>query len=519
MKKDSKKSNSYLYFCLLLFLVFSLGGFSSCQVNRIDTVTLIFTNDIHGVYKSYQIDYFGDSRLIGGMEALSHYTNTIREKEKNVVLIDNGDLMTGTLASQKKYKGVSGGAMVEFLNLLNYDVRCPGNHGFDQGLDNNISSMELTGFPVIMSNLVYKDTKKLIAPSAYHIIKKSRLRIGFIAVMEENFFEEVKRENTRNIELQPIVPTLNKYVAKIKPITDAIVVLCHARTKTGERIARQVPDVDVVLVAAEDGKFREINGVLVKSTFGHLKTLGYLNLQFDKGDIKGYEEGLIWLWADVELHPDPQVSELARNINSVISDEYGQKFGRALRDLINKESNVENQIGNWITDVLRWRTGAQIGLYNSRGIRNSIKAGWITGKDIFEVTPFYNELTTFSITGEQLKNAFEKDIERGRDRLQVSGLRYEYFPKNRQPFGKRVWFLEVGGNKIVFQGKLIHPKKKFTAVSNDYVVSQAESKYIGHSLDEVKKTGLTLNQVLISWLEKFHVLDYGIENRIVKINE
>jgi 5'-nucleotidase len=517
MNTNPKKVVHPIRMILLFFLSVLISLLPSCQSSQTNSLTLIFTNDIHGVYKPYQIDYFGKSRLVGGMEALSHYIKDIRTKDKNVILIDSGDIMTGTLASQKEYKGVNGGAMIEFLNLLGYDLRCPGNHGFDLGIENVVSCIKLTDFPVIMTNLIYQDTKELITPSAYHIIDQGPLRLGFLAVMEENFFEEVKRENTKNIELLPIIPTLKEYVPKISPLTDIIVVLSHAPFSTGERIAQEVPGINVVLVANEDGKFSTINGVLVKSTYGHLRTVGYINLKFSQSTIESYNEDLKWLWADVEIKPDPKVSELVRNIDSVISDEYLQRFGRALRDIANKSDNAENPIGNWITDVLCWKTGAQIGLYNSRGIRNSIRSGWITGKDIFEVTPFYNELVTFSINGEQLKNAFEKDIERDRDRLQVSGLRYEYFAKESRPFGKRIWLLEVDGEKIVFQGKLIHPDKIFTAVSNDYVVSQAESKYIGYPLEDIKRTGLPLNQVLISWLKKFHNLDYSSENRIVKI--
>ncbi len=517
MDKKRKKliGLTWLFFGVYLgLLAFVLPG---CKKNQSTSISLIFTNDIHGIYKPSQIDYSGERRLVGGMEALSHYVKVIRSKEKNVILIDNGDIMTGTLASQERYRGVYGGRMIEFLNVIGYDIRSPGNHAFDLGVENAVSSIKLTNFPVIMSNLIYKDSKKLVAPSAYCIIKKAGVRIGFIAVMEEEFFEEVKPENTRGLELLPIVPTLNSYVSKINSKTDAIVVLLHSRFPEGERIAEQVAGIDVVLVASEDGKFNKINGVLVKSTYGHLKTFGYLSLKLKEKKIVSYDEDLKWLWADVEMIPDPRVSKLVNDMDSEISSEYLQNCGIALRDMINRSDSVENPLGNWITDVLRWKTGAQIGLYNLRGIRNSIKKGWITSKDIFEVTPFYNELVVFNITAEQLKEAFERDIERGRDRLQVSGLIYQYYPLNSRPFGQRVWLIRVGDEKVVTQGKLVCPERTFTAVSNDYVVSLAEDKYIGSSLANIKKTGLTAHQVLISWLKEFHTLDYTDENRIERI--
>lgn len=73
-----------------------------------DTLTLLFTSDIHGVYNPYPINENGQRRLIGGMEALSHYVNKIRSEEPDAVLIDCGDVMTGSLATKLKYKGVRG---------------------------------------------------------------------------------------------------------------------------------------------------------------------------------------------------------------------------------------------------------------------------------------------------------------------------------------------------------------------------------------------------------------------------
>jgi hypothetical protein len=71
---------------------------------------------------------------------------------------------------------------------------------------------------------------------------------------------------------------------------------------------------------------------------------------------------------------------------------------------------------------------------------------------------------------------------------------------------------------LVKDGKLLHPDRIFTVVSNNYLVGQAKDKYFGFPVGESKDTGVLINQVLIGWLEKYELLDYKIEGRIVKID-
>ena len=243
---------------LVLGLVFSLvyPVFSK-------TITIIHSNDIHGIYKPFKIKVEEGVRLIGGMEAASHYLNKIRAEENNVLLIDLGDVMTGTLASDIEYKGVPGGAMIEFLNKLDYDVWCYGNHEFDKGQPAVYKLIKLAKFPSVMSNIVYEKSGKLFSPSPYHIFDLAGLKVGVIAVMEENFLQEVYKDKVEGLKVLPIVPALNSYVPQLDKQTDLIVVLNHGPFDEGVRIARNVKGIDIVLASAEDGRIKDVDGVLV----------------------------------------------------------------------------------------------------------------------------------------------------------------------------------------------------------------------------------------------------------------
>jgi 2',3'-cyclic-nucleotide 2'-phosphodiesterase (5'-nucleotidase family) len=204
-------------------------------------------------------------------------------------------------------------------------------------------------------------------------------------------------------------------------------------------------------------------------------------------------------------------------VDEKVGSEYAKVIGRAKQDLFYKGKSVENALGNWMTDVMRWKTGAEIGFHNSGGIRDDILAGPITKGDIFEVSPFRNTLVVFKLTGKEIKDLLEHDIEKDWDRLQVSGLSYSYHPKGSKPLGQRIESIAINGETLVKEGKLLYPDRSFTVVSNNYLVSQAKDKYFGFSVKKIGDTKVLINQVLIGWLEKHDVLDYSIEGRIVKI--
>lgn len=488
-----------------------------------EEIVIIHSNDTHGTIKPYKIEVNAQERWVGGMETVSHYLNEIRTKEKNILVIEKGDIMTGTLAAEIEYKGVTGGAMIEFLNRLEYDVWCYGNHDFDKGQDNAIRLSRLAEFPTLMANIVYEKSGKLFPAEPYRIFKIGNVKVGIIAVMEENFLTEVQKDRIEGLAVLPIIPTLHSYIPVLDKQTDLIVVLFHGWFQNALDITRDVKGIDVVLAAAEDGKFREANGVLVQSTVGHQQTLGYLKLNIGDDRVVTYEQELIRLWADIDLKPSIQVSALVREVEDSIGKEYSRVIGKAPVDQTTSfytkgNSQHESALGNWMTDVMRWKTGAQIAFHNSGGIRAIISAGPITKADVFKVSPFHNTLVVFKLTGQQIKDILENDIERGWDRIHISGLRYSYFPKKSRPYGKRVVHIEVNGMVMLKNGKILHPEKMYKVVSNDYLVGHAEDKYFGFPVNSAKNTGFPLDIAMMEWLEKHKLLDYKVEGRIAEID-
>ena len=169
-RKNSVSKITAGFFLSLVILV----SFNSPLMS--ETITIIHTNDTHGRFLPYTIKQDEKDRLIGGMEAVSHYLNEIRKSEKNVLVIDKGDIMTGTFATTIMYKGVIGGAMIEFLNRLDYDLWNYGNHEFDKGIENALGMAALADFPTIQANIINSKNKELLVNRPFHIFEIDDLK-------------------------------------------------------------------------------------------------------------------------------------------------------------------------------------------------------------------------------------------------------------------------------------------------------------------------------------------------------
>ena len=508
------KKHHSLFILSLFWLLLFPSLYCQKKTQEPVTIHLLHTNDTHGTFLPYTVMDGEAKRLIGGMEAASHYLNEVRNLPEEVLLMDTGDIMSGTLATQMEHNGVIGGFMIEFMNLLGYDAWCYGNHEFDKGQENAKGLESLADFPTVLTNIVHKDSGRIFTKKPYAILNKAGLKIGVIGVMEETFLIEVDRKHTVGLEVLPIVSTLNAYVPELDKKTDLIIVLAQAKYATGKKIAMEVPGVDVVLLADNTFDFEEINGVLVKSSRGGLRTLSSLTITVQDDRITDYKEALIWLWADSDLNPSPEISALIKEIQGSIKEEFNREIGICEGDKTRDPHPVESVLGNWITDAMRWKTGVQIAFQNSGGIRADIPSGPITIADIYELSPFNNVLIVFELTGQQIKELLECDIERGWDRLQVSGITYRYFKKEAKPEGERVEYVEIDGDVLVDKGQILLPDNLYSVASNDYVVGQAKDKYFGFPVRESKDTGFPLNQVLVEWLEQNEILVCEIEDRI-----
>ena len=91
------------------------------------------------------------------------------------ILVDDGDAIQGEPIGTVS----EGEAIIDLMNLMDYDVAIPGNHEFDYGADRFMELTEKADFPYISCNFSYMGE---LAFDPYIILDIAGLKIAFIGV-------------------------------------------------------------------------------------------------------------------------------------------------------------------------------------------------------------------------------------------------------------------------------------------------------------------------------------------------
>ncbi|MBX7226302.1 MAG: metallophosphatase [Chitinophagales bacterium] len=144
---------------------------------RVEKLTILHTNDVHS-----QIEPFPDDHKtfpgMGGAAVRAAIINKIREEEKNVLLLDAGDIFQGT-----PYFNFFGGE-IEFklMSQMGFDASTLGNHDFDLGVENLVKQMPHALFPFVNCNYDFTNSALNGKIASYKIIQKGRIKIGITGV-------------------------------------------------------------------------------------------------------------------------------------------------------------------------------------------------------------------------------------------------------------------------------------------------------------------------------------------------
>ncbi len=473
-----KRRSKVLILGLSFVLILTLGVSA-------EELTILHTNDIHGKYLAEE--------GVGGFKAISHYVSQAKsESDGPVFLFDAGDVMTGTPLTQISFHGAKGGAMFELMNFTGYDAWTYGNHAFDLGQENAMALTQVAKFPTVHTNIVHVDSGELFAGQPYTIVEKDGVEVGVLGSMEAIFKQEILREATEGLNVLPVEEAVKPYADFLEDRVDLVVVLAQMGWDESMEILEEVESVDVVLSAShpENTYVTEDNRVVHNTNEGN-SSLGYLTLDVEDGMINQVETGIHELSTE-NISPDPVVASLVDKFKQMVSAQLDMVVGRTACRLA-PNNTEESNLGDWETDVMRWKTGTDIAFENSGGIRRDIPEGDITKRIINEVAPFGNTLVTFELEGRKLKQIFETGLERGDDRLEISGVNFTYDPD--MPEGERV-------QEIMVHGEPYDPDATYSITTNNYVVGQAEDKYFGFPVEDFRNTYIKRSSTLIEWLEE-----------------
>ena len=496
------------------------------NTEKVREVVLLFTNDFESAFDPIPAYWRDDIEYLGGAAELTTMIDSIRNAEEIVYLFDAGDMFTGTLSNRTK-----GELLMEMMITMGYDAMAIGNHEFDYGWRNFRKQMFRVPFPMLGANIFYKGSSiPFSQPSA--VIEKKGFRLGVIGAIGQDARSVVIASNVDSLDFKDPIPAVRNEVDKLKDQVDLVVLLTH-QGKTGPMQTDQEahPELwrdfeeDIALSGAVKGidvhfgghAHRGIdppyvhpqNGTIIMQTFGHATRLGYLKLKINTATNELLDhDGKLLLVESEKYLPDPIMKSKLEHYRS----QYPELQEIVCRSEIRlvRHYNLESDLGNLFSDILRSAMQVDVAFFNSGGIRADIPEGEVTVAHMLDAFPFQDRIWTMEMTGRQIQQVLEQGFTLERGIIQTSGLTAHYNPQAEK--GNRLIDLTIGGNPVV--------ENQLYRVATIGVIAEGGDLY--HTFTEAKvldSNGPFYADVLEAYLRQTGMIEVPSRGRLISVSK
>lgn len=385
-----------------------------------ERIVIIHTNDTHS-----QIDPYIDN--MGGVARRKVLIDSIRSAEPNVLVVDAGDVVQGTV-----YFNIFGGEVEgKVMNALGYDYAILGNHEFDNGME--ALGRYLQGVDAQFISTNYDVTGTPLEPYIipYSIVEIAGKKLGLIGinVNPDGIIDPARCEGVRFLDIYKAANSTAWHL-KHNDKVDYVVALTHIGYSYEDMdddldLVEQGANIDVVIGGHSHTYLKpgsnngtrydsERQPVLITQTGSSGLYLGVVTIDTDSGAVTA---DMIPVTRRLDSRIDPEfVAMLAPYRHSVDS---------VKRIVIGKSRIESDRYGdvllNFVSDFVADRGRKMMAdgridfaIANRGGIRNGISKGAVTQGTVMEMFPFANHVQVLEISGHDLLDMLQINVEKKR---------------------------------------------------------------------------------------------------------
>ncbi|AKV87734.1 5'-nucleotidase [Microbacterium sp. CGR1] len=517
-----------------------VGVSSEVPPVSIDVVTM---NDFHG-----RIEADGAA---AGAAVVAGAVQQFRSENPNTIFAGVGDLIgASTFTSFINDDNPT----IDALNAAGLDVSAAGNHEFDQGWEDLRDRVQdRADWEYISSNVFVTETGEPALAPAW-VKELDGVRVGFVGAVTEDLDSLVSPEGIADLEVRSIVDSVNAVADDLRDgdasngEADVVILLVHEGASSvelssitpdsplGEIVYGVDDDVNAIVSAHTHLAYNHvIDGRPVISAGQYGENLGLMNIQVDpktKDLISITNEIKPLTSAGKALYPAvPEVADIVAKakaeadvLGAVKVGDITADFNRARQTNGSENRGGESTIGNFVADVQKWSTGADIALMNPGGIRANLTYassnandpnGNVTYREAATVQPFANTLVTLSLSGVQLKGVLEEQWQPAGSarpflKLGVSGgLVYTYDPAAAQ--GSRI-------TSITLNGTPIDPAANYTVAANSFLAGGGDNFFTFKEGSSKRDTGKIDLQSMVDWFDANKTATPDLAQRAVGVS-
>jgi 5'-nucleotidase / UDP-sugar diphosphatase len=499
-------SRPFFLLLSLLLLAAVVPGGAGAGCDPADALTLLHFNDFHGQLEPYQDPRDGVER--GGIARLAATLDAIRaeDPERPLMLLFAGDVLQGTLTSSL-FLGVPD---VVLFGRMGVDAAVMGNHELDYGQEIFRRLIAEAAFPFLSANVASNPIPLPVLPSIL-IDRPGAPKVAILGLTTPELTTATHPRNLEGISVEEPIAVARRLVPDLRAQADLVVVLSHLGIADDRRLAQSVPEIDLIIGGHNHNLYSEPvleNRVPIVQAGERGGWLGRMDFRCRDGRLAHTDYRLIAI--DTNSPEDPEIAAEVRRIAMDADRQLDQQVGvsthelSAWRELIRRE---EAPFGNFVTDLAREITLADVALFNGGAFRSSIAAGPVTLKSIYQAFPFRNELVLGELTGAQLLASLERSagmdpLQNPGGFLQVSGVRYEIAEG-------RLAGAMIGDAPI-------DPEGRYQVVTSDFLAAGGDGYTMLSEMSNPVMTGRLISDMVIEGFRTESPVTPRIDGRILR---
>ncbi|WP_449539580.1 bifunctional metallophosphatase/5'-nucleotidase [Ferdinandcohnia sp. Marseille-Q9671] len=510
------------------------------------SITILETSDVHG--NICPINYGSNESSELGLAKIATVIKQERSRNKNTIVIDNGDLIQGTPLTYHfiRSKSQKINPMIKLLNNLDYDAAVIGNHEFNYGMQVLQQAIQQSNFPWLSANIINENRNPFIGKPYIVTELEEGIKVAILGVTTHYIPNWENPEHIKDLIFEDAYETTKIWVEKIrneeKP--DIMVVSYHGgfeadletgnptEKPTGEnqgyRICKEIEGIDLLLTGHQHRSLAEkVNGVpIIQPSFNGL-AIGKVTLTISKDEnswkiVQSKPELISVEGVQVDKSSLALIEEYERETQEWLDKPIGTVNGNMMIDDPLEARLKDNPLVEFINKVQMEVAKVKI---SNTALFNNVTKGFpsnITMRDVVSNYIYPNTLTVVRISGKDIREALERSasyfiVENGKVAVNPAFKKpkpqhynydmwegIEYIFDISKPIGERVVHL-------MFEGESVQLDGQYEVVMNNYRAGGGGEYYMFKDKPVVKDIPLDMSELIANYILERGTIDATID--------
>lgn len=425
-------------------------------------LVILHTNDTHS-----QID--PESHDLGGVMRRKAVIDSVRGAEKNVLLVDAGDVVQGTLY----FNLYRGEVEHKVMNELGYDIATLGNHEFDNGAKELAGLLRNDNATWVSTNYDVDDSPLAGLVVPYVVKEYDGKRVGIMAL---NLDPKgmISDRNIKGVEYMDVYEAAEHtaWALRHNEKADVVVALTHIGYSDDKHandsvLAATSKDIDLIIGGHSHTPLNPANPkskpTVIKNADGRdvvVAQLGSKGTSIGKIDIdlddNSIVSSVIPINSRLDGNVDARLLEVLAPYRSKVDSLMSINLAKSAapldkQSIINIFSDLVLERGKKLVDE-----PVDMAILNNGGIRNTLPKGVVSEGHIIMVLPFENTIEVVKIKGEALARVLAQMGKRPMNGIS-GNADVTYSPERNEC------------TEIKINGKPLDPDKYYNVATIDYL--------------------------------------------------